>query len=1306
MFFIALLPFIVDAQSTVYVSDASGANSSTCGTAGSPCATIQYAVDNIANDGDTIKIDTGLYKLASSVNQYTPVVKIPEDFSLAFIGTNTGLGTRIDGDTTRRGFLYYYSGTGCPSSDSNNTISDTIDLYFQDIIVQNCHIVETCGSTTYANGGGMRLDCDSSSVMNVNIDHCIFRDNRSYDANGPNSGGRSASGGAIFIYGRRNANTTNQSLYAQAHISNCDFSGNFGHQKSNGGHGGAVLLRDLDTASVTNSSFCDNYVYSTNADNGDLQHDRNAGGALCFYDLTSSNPGHKYHVDQCTFINNQATVAANLNYPSEGGAIFLTKGDVLSATTSAVLHLSNTDFYNNNVEAGIEHYDKNSGTIDTSSVGFNAYYSQFQVGLGEDTTICVGDTLVLDATITGGEYIWQDGSTNATYNVVVGDTYMVTVTVGSCEVSDTIIVDIVANPVVNLGPDTTICPYDSIQLNALWPSSNYSWNNGSNDSIITIGAAGTYWVEVDAAGCIGADTITVNTVSLAQVDLGNDTLLCDNSTLVLNVAQSGATYLWQNGSTNSTYNITTGGTVSVIVSESVCSVYDTINVTYGISPQVDLGPDQTICPYDSVSFDVGITNGSYDWSTGDTTPQLTVNIESMYWVEVDSFGCKGSDTVFIDTITLAYVNLGADTQLCGSETMTLNVYQAGATYLWNDGSTLPGLTVSAAGTYAVTVTKSSCEYIDAINVAYQAYPVVDLGPDETICPYDDITLNATNAGAFYQWSTGASTATISVSDEATYTVAVDLNGCWAFDTINIDTVQIPSQYLGNGQLFCPGDVFTLDATTNNASAYLWHDGSTQSTFTGDAQGIYWVEVTVDFCQVIDSVFMDYVEEPEDIIGNDLSICEGQSVTLTAWPGGLTNYQWNTGATQQSIIASTQGQYWASVTKQGCPFTDTMELTLRPLPVIPFGPDREMCDGDSVLLDATNPNAIYNWNNGYDGPSKVITKTGTYSVSVYLDGCYADESITLTFKPNPVPELLDDIEKCENSTHVFDAYRKAFDFYAWSNGSNDSAITVNKAGTYAVTVGMDGCTGSDSVRYILNPLPEINLGPDSILCEGDVHVISAEVEGVAIYQWQDNSDQSEFKVWRPGIYYVRLERGGCVAKDTVEFQMKSYPLLSLGGDTTICIGDSLLLVSDDSNSSFIWNGNEEKRSQIVNDSAYVWVVGQNYCGTIRDSINVSVRDCECFMYVPTSFTPDGDDINEFFIPRFDCQLFDYQLTIYNRWGERIFETTDPTQGWDGTSEAGYPLAMGAYVFEMSYRAELENNGSRVSFHKTGKILLLR
>ncbi|MDC1222129.1 hypothetical protein N8Z47_05625, partial [Salibacteraceae bacterium] len=789
-------------QSTVYVSDASGANTGSCGAQGSPCLTIQYAVDNIANDGDTVRIDTGLYQLPASVNHATPVVKIPEDLSLSFLGTNTGLGTRIDGDTTRRGFSYYYSGTGCTSGDSNNTINDTLDFFFQHIIVQNCQTIDTCGSTTYANGGGMRLDCDSSSVMNVAIDNCIFRNNRSYDINGPNSGGRSASGGAIFIYGRRNANTTNPSLYAEAHISNCDFSGNYCNQVSNGGHGGAVLLRDLDTASVTNSSFCDNYVYSQNADNGDLQHDRNAGGAICFYDLTSSNPGHKYHVDACTFINNQATVNGNFNYPSEGGAIFLTKGDVLSATTSATVYISNTDFYNNNVEAGIEHYDKNGGTIDTSGVGFNAYYSQFQVGLGEDTTMCNGDTLYLDATITGGEYAWMDGSTNAVYSVVLGDTYMVTVTVGSCEVSDTIVVDFVANPVIDIGPDTTICPYDSIGLNATWSGGTYSWNNGANDSIITINSAGTYWVEVDASGCIGSDTIVVDTVALSALDLGADTLLCDNATLNLDVSQTGATYLWQDASAASNYLVTSSGLYIVTVSMSGCSVNDSIAIGYGNTPQVNLGPDQTICPYDTVALDVTIANGAYNWSSGDTTAIVELTNQNTYWVEVDSFGCVGTDTILIDTITLAPLNLGPDTQLCGSQTMILNAAQTGASYIWSTGSTAPNLTVSAAGTYSVTVTKGGCSYEDEIVVTYQAYPLVDLGADETICPYDNFQLDASNAGASYIWNTGATSPTISVSEEAEYSVAVNLNGCWSFDTILIDTVVIPSSFLGNGQLLC------------------------------------------------------------------------------------------------------------------------------------------------------------------------------------------------------------------------------------------------------------------------------------------------------------------------------------------------------------------------------------------------------------------------------------------------------------------------------------------------------------------------
>jgi len=1293
------------AQSVVHVSDASGTNATTCGGSASPCATIQYAADNIATDGDTIKIDTGLYQLATSVNQYIPVVKLPEGKSLSFIGTASGLGTRIDGDTTRRGFLYYYAGTGCNSGDTNDGVSDSVHLYFQDIIIQNCHIKETCGSTSYAYGGGMRLDCDSSSTMHIDINQCIFRDNRSLDVPGTYAGGRSGSGGAIWIYGRRNPNTTGPSNYAEAFIRNCDFSGNYANQYYNGGHGGAVLLRDLDTAAVSNSSFCDNYVFSQNADNGDLLHDRNAGGAICVYDLTNFSPGHAYHIDSCTFINNSATVAANLTNPSEGGAIFLTKGDVLSATTTATLHLSNTDFYNNNVEAGIEHYDKNGGTIDTSSVGFNAYYTQFQVGLGNDTAICTGDTLFLDATIVGAEYLWHDGYTGPIYNVTASDTYMVTVTVGSCEVSDTIIVTVSDYPIVDLGNDTTLCPYDSLLLSALWSSSTYDWSTGSNDSAIMIFGAGTYWVEVDAMNCISSDTIVIDTVSLAAVQLGPDTHLCDNATLLLNATQTGANYAWQNSTTNSSFLVSNAGSYAVTVSIGGCALSDTIFVTYGTSPSVNLGVDQTLCPYDSIVLDASASPGSYLWNTGATSSSIVSYGEGQYWVSVDSLGCVGSDTIIVDTVILAPVNLGPDTQLCDVQTMLLDASQSGASYLWNNGSTNPSQLVTNAGNYAVTVSKSSCSYSDQIQVTYQSFPIVNIGPDTTICPYDDLFLDATNAGALYVWSTGSTGSGISISEEATYSVAVNLNGCWAFDTIMVDTVIIPATYLGDNQLRCPGDMFSLDATTNNATAYSWHDGSTNAVFNGSSGGIHWVDVTVDFCHVTDSVNIHYVQAPIDIIGGDKSVCEDQTVEISVGPSGLSNYLWNTGSNQQTITANSGGQYWVSVTKLGCPFADTIQVEFRPLPVVQIDPNYEACDGDTVFLDATNPNAIYAWNDGYDVPIRAVRKSGIYSVSVYMDGCFTEATTEVLFKPNPVPELPATLAACEGKSRVLRAYRSFFDSYSWNTGSIDSAINVFDDGTYAVTVSMDGCYGSDSAVFKTHPKPEIELGNDSILCEGDLLTLSAKVEGDAVYEWQNGSDDSQLEVWRPGDYSVKVNRKGCISKDSVSFDYKYYPKLNIGNDTVLCIGDSLMLSTDDSNSVFTWNGTEVQDSYVINDSAYVYVEGTSYCGNIRDSITVTVRDCECFMYVPLAFTPDADDINETFKPQFDCDLTNYHIRVFDRWGHVIFESSDPNIGWNGTLQ-NIPVKIGVYGFEVEYKAQLKVNGSNVQFYKTGIVNVVR
>ena len=109
------------------------------------------------------------------------------------------------------------------------------------------------------------------------------------------------------------------------------------------------------------------------------------------------------------------------------------------------------------------------------------------------------------------------------------------------------------------------------------------------------------------------------------------------------------------------------------------------------------------------------------------------------------------------------------------------------------------------------------------------------------------------------------------------------------------------------------------------------------------------------------------------------------------------------------------------------------------------------------------------------------------------------------------------------------------------------------------------------------------------------------------------------------------------------------------------------------------GTEVQDSYVINDSAYVYVEGTSYCGNIRDSITVTVRDCECFMYVPLAFTPDADDINETFKPQFDCDLTNYHIRVFDRWGHVIFESSDPNIGWNGTLQ-NIPVKIGVYGFE--------------------------
>ena len=482
LLFLGLLfyPRFSQAQNA-YVSWLFGLDNPGCGMVGGPCKTIQYAVDNSVGNGDTVFIGQSIYTNPLATPATTPVVRLPEGWSLTFVGDTTGGGMPvIDGGNLWRGFQYLYNGT-CPSAFPNDGVIDTMAFSFHNLIIRDCQVTsENCGGVNQSNGAGMMFTNDPGSILNIRVFNCIFNNNILADPTALNNNGRSASGAAIYVYGRVGVGVP-MGDECNVLIEGCMFNGNTASQLDNGGHGGAIYLGELTSALIRNSGFCSNSVFSGNADAGDLLHDRNAGGAILIHDVNNSLPAPTVIIDSCLFSENSAMTTGGAGFPdqSEGGGIFLTRGDNLANSTNLNLIVSNSYFANNSIETGVEHIDFNSGTLDTLNPGGNIYANALVVDIGPDAVICPGDTILLDATIPGATYQWFDGFTGPVY--VAGDTgiFWVDVTAGGCSIRDSVHLGLDSLHVTAF-QDTALCAGDSVQLNVTIGNGGggflYNWN--------------------------------------------------------------------------------------------------------------------------------------------------------------------------------------------------------------------------------------------------------------------------------------------------------------------------------------------------------------------------------------------------------------------------------------------------------------------------------------------------------------------------------------------------------------------------------------------------------------------------------------------------------------------------------------------------------------------------------------------------------------------------------------------------------------------------------------------------------------
>ena len=424
--------------------------------------------------------------------------------------------------------------------------------------------------------------------------------------------------------------------------------------------------------------------------------------------------------------------------------------------------------------------------------------------------ICIGSNITLHAT-GASSYLWSNSLTTAAITVNMPGDYFVTSNNISCPSdTDSVHVNIIPNYTVTIsGPDTVnICQGSDTTLYANGASS-YLWNTLANTDSISVNTSGLYYTFVNTICPSDTDSVYVNVIPNLTVSINEPSIinLCTGETITLTTSGTGP-FLWNNGSTFDSLVVTTAGNYAVTSSNTCSSANAAVQVNINPSITVNiLEPDTFICDGESIILHANGTS-SYIWSTGETTPNITVTTSGFYTLTANTSCPSNTASIQVAVIPKSspLIAEGDSLVLCPNTSIVLHA-TGGNSYVWNTSETTNSIQLNSTGTYFVRSTNGNCPSgYDTIVIMNDIIPSAQIIGDSIFCTGESTILNALGSGNF-SWSTGTTGDHLLVRfEEEIILTAENSCGILASDSIliikedcNLTTkVYIPNAFTPNG----------------------------------------------------------------------------------------------------------------------------------------------------------------------------------------------------------------------------------------------------------------------------------------------------------------------------------------------------------------------------------------------------------------------------------------------------------------------------------------------------------------------------